>query len=242
MATQESLWPVYQIQQADARLAAVERTRASLDDGTALGREVMARRSTVAAQQEAVRQAEKSVRDAEMDLSSVEAHMKRIKGILYGGKVNNPKELQQYEKEFESLGRRKSALEDAVLERMDATDAARSALSTDQQEEAAATAQYRAHVKAYRERLAALDAETKDLTERRDACRAQADPDLLREYDLAVRRRKLLVGFVEQDSCSACAMLLPGRMIKMYRTYPDSELVCPTPTCGAHLLWRVPAE
>ncbi len=238
MATQENLWVIYQIQRLDGNLAAIERRRAALDDGTALGREVAARRQRIASLEEEQRQAGLAVRDAELELSSVEARIQRLDQVLYSGKVGNPKELQGYQDELASLRRRKDTLEEQVLTRMEESDAATDRLAAAREAEADATARWKAHVLAYRTEVAALDAATPALVEQREAVRAQAEADLLRAYDAAARLRKPLVGRVEEDACGACGMALPGRMVKEYTTNPDAELTCPT--CGAHLLWRVP--
>lgn len=238
MPTQEALWPFYQIQRLDAKIALLERQRAGLDEGTALGQEVMRLRDAVAAAQEAAQKEAAGLRDLELQLASVEEKQKRIQGILYDGKSHSPKELQGYEAELASLGRRKDALEDQILGQMDARDEAgrRSAEAT--QAEAEAYARYKKQVLSFRKRSAEMEAERAALVQQRDALRAEADPELLRAYDKAARQRKLLVGRVESDACGSCGMLLPGRMIKEYQSQPDSELTCPT--CSAFLLWRVP--
>jgi len=240
MATQEDLWPIYQVQKLDAKIALTERTRAALDDGSALAAGVAERRQVVASLKEDLHRLDTLIRDEELELSSVEAKLKKIEGILYSGKVTNPKELQGYEGELDSLRRRQNALEDEALGRMEEKDALQQRLAAAREAEAEARAGWEAHVSQYRESAAALDGERTALCARREALRAQANADLLRRYDMLARQRKLLVGRIDQDACDACGILLPVRLIKQYKAVPDAEIACPS--CAAHLLWRVPDE
>ena len=54
--------------------------------------------------------------DLTLEVGSVTTKAKNSENRLYSGKVTNPKELSDLQQEIESLGRRKAALEDEVLE------------------------------------------------------------------------------------------------------------------------------
>lgn len=240
MATFEELGRIYRMQQLDAQLAALERERAALDDGAAQARAVVQQRRSVERLREALRQAEQAARDAELELAAVEEKLKRIQGILYSGKVVNPKELQGYEAELESLRRRKDTLEELALTRLDACDAAGARLGEARAEDAALTARWEQCVVAYRERNAALDAQKDALAQKRAALLAAVDSELRRQFEAALRQHKPLVGLVEDDVCGACGIRLPVRLVKEHHVYPEREVMCPT--CAAYLLWQLPEE
>lgn len=240
MATQEQLWLIYQIYQVDEESAALERAQAKLDDGSVLAQAVVQQQKAVADRQEALRQAERAVRDAELELAALEEKKQRIQQILYSGRVTNPKELQGYEAEAKSLQRQLEALEDRVLARMEEADAAKERLAEAQQHAARLQRRWQARVAAYQREVADLNERQEQLRRRRQALCAQAEPSLLRRYEQARSQNRRFVGRVEAEVCGACGIRLPGRVVKEYKTHPDAELTCPT--CGAELLWRVPAE
>jgi predicted nucleic acid-binding Zn-ribbon protein len=239
MASQEVLWPIYQIQKLDAQIALLQRARGALDDGAALAAEVTQHRGDILSLQESLRQVDRAIRERELELASLEEKLQKVEAILYSGKVTNPKELRGYEGERESLRRRRERLEEETLIRMEEKDSLNERLAAAQKVEKEAYARWQAHVAKFRADVAALDAKYAKLVAERDEVRARADSELLRRYDQLARQRKQLVGLVEQNACGACGMLLPARLVKEYQVNPDAEITCPT--CAAHLLWRLPA-
>lgn len=238
MASQEVLWPIYQIQKLDAQIALLQRARGALDDGAALAAEVTQHRGDILSLQESLRQVDRAIRERELELASLEEKLQKVEAILYSGKVTNPKELRGYEGERESLRRRRERLEEETLIRMEEKDSLNERLAAAQKVEKEAYARWQAHVAKFRADVAALDAKYAKLVAERDEVRARADSELLRRYEQLARQRKQLVGLVEQNACGACGMLLPARLVKEYQVNPDAELTCPT--CSAHLLWRLP--
>jgi predicted nucleic acid-binding Zn-ribbon protein len=57
-------------------------------------------------------------RDLNLELESLNSKAKRSEQRLYSGNVKNPKELSDLQSEIASLGRRRAALEDEILEAM----------------------------------------------------------------------------------------------------------------------------
>ena len=66
--------------------------------------------------------AEKNLRLAEQKVKDQRIKIERSQAALYGGKVSNPKELQDLQQESESLKKYLSILEDQQLEAMLAMD------------------------------------------------------------------------------------------------------------------------
>lgn len=99
------------IDQARSRLAEIE---AELTNHSAAERA----RHEAAEKEAALRQASQAARAAEDAVATQRAKVEAIEQRLYGGSVNNPKELQELQAEAEALRRHLTRLEDEALEAM----------------------------------------------------------------------------------------------------------------------------
>ncbi len=63
-------------------------------------------------------EARKALRRAEQEVQTQQIKIEQTEASLYGGKIHNPKELQDLQREATSLRRYKSTLEDRLLECM----------------------------------------------------------------------------------------------------------------------------
>lgn len=174
--------------------------------------------------------ARKALRRAEENVQAQRIKIEQTESILYGGKVHNPKELQDLQNEAAALRRYLSILEDRLLEAMIALEEAEARY--------AATAEALAKITEQNENL------TKQLTneknnliqeinrlesERWAACRA-IPPEDLRLYDeLRQKRRGVAVTKVVDGNCSACGSTLNAALLQSARS-PNQLTRCDS--CG----------
>ena len=111
------------LEAARTRLKAIE---------TALGEApaVRAAQKQLAAAQAQVATARAAVRLVELDVQSLTAKITEVDGRLYGGRVTNPKELQDLQKDIESLKRQHAKLEEQELEILIQQESAETAVRT----------------------------------------------------------------------------------------------------------------
>jgi predicted nucleic acid-binding Zn-ribbon protein len=191
-----------QLDQATARLREIE---AILKDDTA----VREADETLATATKALEGAQKELRRAEENAKTQRQKIKHTDDQLYGGKVQNPKELQDLQRESESLSRYLEVLEERQLEAMMLVD------ELNETFQAAENALKDVH--AHRiEAHAALNGEKSQirnqarqwLTERQMMANL-IPPDGLSHYDqLRKRRAGVAVAKATDRSCSACGSLL----------------------------------
>lgn len=170
-----------------------------------------------------------------------EAEQKRIadklahaQAQLYGGRVRDPRELQNAERDVQQLLRQQSQAEDALLEALIAAEGAAEEVERCRATLAGLTAKWEAtrgellsEQARLRERLPAEQA-------RQVATRRAVPPDLLTYYDnLRARRGGRAVAALDGDMCSACRVAVPATVLEAARY--GTELV----TCGncGRLLW-----
>jgi uncharacterized protein len=156
-----------------------------------------------------MQETEKALRKAEADVQAQRIKIEQTEAALYGGKVRNPKELQDLQHESAALKRYKSTLEDRQLEIMltlEETEAElQSAVSNQQTAELNYTNK---NARLLEEQAALLRDIERDENERRAAIEGIPQMDLQLYQQLRQQRRGIAVAKVVDRTCSACGSLL----------------------------------
>jgi predicted nucleic acid-binding Zn-ribbon protein len=149
------------------------------------------------------------------ELEDLNAKAKRSEQRLYSGNVKNPKELSDLESEIKSLGRRRDALEDDILESMvlieDAEGeklAAETVLTTMEAEREAAMGGLQKEQNELALRLHHLGEDRKKLT-------ADMEAHSLENYEnLRKRKNGLAVAKLKINQCQACFTTVSASKVK----------------------------
>ena len=168
----------------------------------------------------------------ESDVAVVDARITRDTERLAAS--SNAKQAQGFESELVSLQRRKSDLEDteiALMERLEAADAAVAEQEALIAETNAQGAQLSAEAKAtVADATARLEGARRD----RDAVAASVPADLLALYERLASRGNG-AGLLRAGACEACRMVLPpSDLATVRRAQTDEVVFCPE--CGAILV------
>lgn len=154
-------------------------------------------------------------KDLGLELSSLNNKARSSENRLYSGNVRNPKELEDLQKEVESLSRRRSALEDDILEAM--------IMIEETQAEKAAADEAQAEMEAeWEQRVAGLKAQQNELALRLNTLNglrqkqvALITPDLLAEYEqLSQRRGGIAVAALRGNECQGCQLTVSANKVK----------------------------
>ncbi len=154
-------------------------------------------------------EADKSLRIAEQNVKEQRLKIERSQATLYGGKIVNPKELQDLQLESEALKRYLTILEDLQLEAMFAFDEAEANfLETSDQHSAVMT-----QVAQEKDELSAEKVELIQDLERqeseREAAAANIDvPDMHLYEALRQQKNGIAVARVLEKTCAACGSTL----------------------------------
>src|SRR5690349_3133074 len=130
----ENLLALYALQEVDSALMLATRQYQALDPGRA--EQAAAETAQVLHDRllKALHETEGNLKDSELEQLAVEKKKKDFETKLYGGMVQNPKELSAMQDEIEALGRQRGRLDERILTLMDE-------LETRRTEEAAAKTQ-----------------------------------------------------------------------------------------------------
>ncbi len=209
---------LFRLQQVDSQL---DHARARLSEiEVILGDHVVLRQAQDRARdaEAALSEARKSLHYAEQDVQAQRIKMEQAEASLYGGKIRNPKELQDLQKEVASLKRYIILLEDRQLENMLAAEEAETVFKNASLDVETVQAQAA-------EQQAGLNEEQKMLLNRcqgleadRQALAGSVEVDDIRLYEqLRQQRRGIAVAKVADNACSACGSILtPGHVQAAY--------------------------
>lgn len=149
---------------------------------------------------------------------------------LYGGKVTNPKELQDLQLEITSLTKILSELDDKLLQQLMVLDEAENKINKYQADLKEANSQFETEKSMLTAEKNKLEAGLKNLEVKRSSLLPQVDPKTLDVYNmLRDRKNGFAVAKLEDKCCSACGASLTAGQCQQARS--SSQLFY-CPNCG----------
>jgi predicted nucleic acid-binding Zn-ribbon protein len=221
---------LYRLQQIDSHLdrirARLRQIEAALSEDQAI-QEAQKNLDQTTRQLEAQR---KSLRQAEEQVRMQRLKIEQTEATLYSGKVHNPKELQDLQKETAALKRYRGTLEDNQLEVMIAVEEAEARQMESKQALEQVQAQFQKKSGELTQEQATLKADLGHLeTEREAAARSIEAADLALYNQLRQQRRGIAVAKVSDNACSACGSTLNASLLHAARS-PSQIVRCDA--CG----------
>ena len=225
-----SPFKLYRLQQTDSqidhRTARVAEIEVALKDDEAL---IQATRTVQIAKQE-LKDFRKALQRAEDNVSVQRVKIEQSEATLYGGKVKNPKELQDLQNEAAALKRYLGVLEDQQLEAMLAEEEAASQYDSAVHKSGKEQSRYNQIQSDLSNEKVKFENEVVRLQgERTATTEAIPEDDLIQYQQLRVKRRGIAVAKVSNKACSACGSLLSAILLHSARS-PNQITLCDT--CG----------
>lgn len=221
---------LYRLQLLDAELDATRKRWRELEGAIANNPAVNHTRTEYARAQKAALAAASALKSLELDAKSLDAKIKDDEDRLYAGKIRNPKEMLDIERDLAQLKRRHAELDEQMLAAMETQDDAR---ATEKNCEAA----LRQSIKKWEEDNTAGKQEMTDLQkkaqadlERRAAAVASiTKPDIDLYAALRAKKNGVAVAIIKNGACSACGEQPSSQQLQQARTGAG---VVQCATCG----------
>jgi predicted nucleic acid-binding Zn-ribbon protein len=200
---------LFRLQQADLAIDQGRDRLAAID--AELGQDAVLRqaRERAGRAEEARGAAARAVREGEAEVQDQRRKIEEAEGKLYGGAVQNPKELQELQAEADSLRRHLSTIEDRLLERMVELERTEGEADARRADLELAEADRSGRNRSLEEEQEKLRESLERRTQEREAATAGIEPA---DMELYMRLRQNLGGLaiVEmiEDSCGACGLTL----------------------------------
>jgi predicted nucleic acid-binding Zn-ribbon protein len=196
---------LYRLQQVDRQIdrarAQLDIIRKTLENDTEL-QEALNRVNTT---QTAHRHASSSLKNSEAEVNAQKIKIENAEPSLYGGRVQNPKELQDLQKEVASLKKYLITLEERQLEEMVRAEDTENELQSAKTDLELIQARLGNEHKNLIADQASLSIELEKLSEEREATSAPIEINLLQAYEsLRQQKRGVAVTEVNDNTCSSC--------------------------------------
>jgi predicted nucleic acid-binding Zn-ribbon protein len=175
--------------------------------------------------------------DIELQLGSLNRKYKGSHDRLYSGKVKNAKELLDLQQEVDSLTRRISDTEDALIDMMVEVEAAADVHSTNSVHLEQVTGTWQAQQIELTVEKEELVTRLRSLLAQREQQVTLVDPQYLTRYEQVQRRRRgaVVVPLQQHNMCSGCRMTVSESVVKLVHQGQFT-------TCGNCDRILVPAE
>lgn len=198
------------LQRIDTQLDQISQRMAEISRLLENNENVKSAEARVQAAGKTVDQAGAALKKLEDAVQGVRMKMELSEKALYGGKVRNPKELQDLQAEIASLKRHLATLEDQQLEAMLALEDAESQHQSVSDELAKTVAAFTSQSASLVGERSKLKKDEERLQAERGAITAQVPPALIENYDqLRKQKRGVAVALIVEGSCTACGSELP---------------------------------
>jgi len=168
------------------------------------------------------------ISDLDSDISKKKIKVNQSESSLYGGKVQNPKELQSLQAEIASINKNISEKEFDLVELMQLFETLENQVEILQQNlKKTITEKEESNNQLIEEKIK-LENEKLKLESERLVAISQVKRDFLNVYeDIRKKRRNIAVSIVEEDMCSACGVSLTPSECQAARS-SDQIVFCPS--------------
>jgi len=203
---------LYALQSLDTQLARKMHRYREVEASLGESAEFRKARAALKAAQENHARCRAALRDRELETQSVSDKLTTDSERLYSGRIRNPKELSDLQKETEYLKRRKTSLEDQQLEAMMALEEATTRLAVANEEYVVTEAAWKADNKELSQEYDTLKQELAQLSGQRKRIVPHISESDMHEYSALRRLRKgVAVVAVRDGVCQVCRVSVPGR-------------------------------
>lgn len=210
---------LYRVQQIDSQIdqhhLRIQEIDVALNQDEALAQAALLEKQV----QQALTEARRNLHRAEEEVASQRIKIEQTESALYGGRVRNPKELQDLQKEAAALKRYMAILEDRQLEAMIIFEETESTYHQAADNLREASERNQSKNQSLISERHDLNLEIQRLKQERDAASQGLAAEQLAIYEnLRQSRRGVAVSRVSNGNCSACGTQLSAALLHASRS------------------------
>ncbi len=221
---------LYRLQQVDRQIdharSQLENIRRTLENDSEL-QQVLKELQTA---QTSHHHAANALKNAESDVEAQKIKIEQADSSLYGGKVQNPKELQDLQKDIVSLKKHLVTLEERELEAMIKAEDAETELQNAKTKLELIQARLGDEHKKLVTDQSAFSIKLEHLAEERGATLATIEKDMLQIYEaLRQQKRGVAITEVSDNSCASCGATIT---VALQQNARSQKQLAHCPSCG----------
>jgi hypothetical protein len=221
---------LYRLQQVDSQIDQIQSRLKSIQQILENDETLRTANERLAALTDTHKNAERALKLSEAEVEKQRIKIEQTEASLYGGKVQNPKELQDLQKDVVSLKRHLETLEERQLEAMIAAETAEKELQTATTDLERVQSNLKEQHKDLTVESEALRKNLERLNSERQAVVTDIAGQTLNFYDqLRKQKRGLAITTIADNSCEACGTTLTQSLQQNARS---ASQLFHCPTCG----------
>ena len=222
---------LYRLQQVDSQIDGIQARQKAIQETLQNDANLRAATQALTAAESESKQASQALKQTEAEVEKQRIKIEQTEASLYGGRVQNPKELQDLQKDIASLKKHLETLEERQLSAMLLSETAENELQATNSK----LEQTQANVNEQNHDLSkeneALDKELERLNSERNAIMSDlVVASAVTMYDqIRKQRRGIAVTTISDSACSACGTTLT---LSLQQSARSANQLFNCPTCG----------
>ncbi len=224
---------LYQLQEVDLELESNEQALARIARQLGESLAVTTARNKFSREQQCLEELKGQQHSAEWEVDDFTAKLAVVDDKLYGGRIANPKELANLQREADGLKSRRSQVEDKVLEAMEMVSESEARVIALGSELKGLEAEWQ-----HEQQQLSVEAEqhraiVADLKQRRQLLLASIDPSAVSIYSEVKKQKGRAVARVEGGTCRGCGITLSTAQLqqakgdRLVRCASCGRILCP---------------
>jgi len=209
---------LYQLQEIDLELESNEQAQNRIASQLGESQEVARVKAKLTAEQQRLEDLSHQQHSAEWEIDDLTTKLTATEQKLYSGKITNPKELANFQREVSELRARRTQLEDKALEIMDQVELTSASVTTLTAELKRLETEWHSQQQQLSTDLKQLKTTHADLEHNREKLSAEIDPQAIEVYHGLRKQKGTAVAKVEQGMCRGCQIALPTTELQQARS------------------------
>ena len=225
-----NLTNLYELQLIDTQITSIMEELSDIEEKLKQDKLVLSAQKTLAKKQENEQSEQRALTKIIDEIEQKKIKLSQSDSMLYSGKIQNPKELQDIQLEIESLHKAIAKLEDKQLDQMIRLEDAQKQVEQAKATFQSVSSQFETSKSQFTARKAFLTSNKELLQKKRDVVLQSINAGLLKQYDaLIAKKNGLAIVLLENDACAACGtQLTPSERQEVRLT----NVIFHCPTCG----------
>ena len=221
---------LYRLQQVDSQIDGIQARQQTIRETLQNDLKLQAATQAFSASDSKHKETSRTLKQTETEVEKQRIKIEQTEASLYSGRVQNPKELQDLQKDVASLKKHLETLEERELEAMVLAETADNELRTAKTELDQTQANVNDQYRDLSKENETLDKELERLEHERNAILSDLVSSAVNTYEqIRKQRRGIAVTTISDSACTACGTTLT---LSLQQSARSATQLFTCPTCG----------
>jgi len=221
---------LYRLQQVDSQIDVIQARQKAIQETLQNDLKLREATQTCETAENKCKDAAHAMKQTEAEVEKQRIKIEQTEASLYGGHVQNPKELQDLQKDVVSLKKYLETLEERQLEAMVLNETAEDEFQAAKSSLAQTLADLKVQNSDLNKETESLEKDLERLKHERNAIMSDLESPAVTTYDqIRKQRRGIAVAIISDSACAACGTTLT---LSLQQSARSSAQLFTCPTCG----------